>query len=62
MGRSSHMPPVPPASRSRKGPGDSKQVAADTSKKKGPPSNLSEQGRQGNIHQNTHHQGHQQDR
>ena len=62
MGRSSHMPPVPPASRSRKGPGDSKQAAADTSKKKGPPSNLAEQGRQGNIHQNTHHQGHQQDR
>jgi hypothetical protein len=24
--------------------------------------NLEEQGRQGNIHQNTHHQGHQQDR
>ena len=58
----SQMPPVPPASRSRKGPGDPKQPPQDTSKKKGPPENLDEQGRQGNINQNTHHQGYQQDR
>jgi hypothetical protein len=62
MGHSSHMPPVPPASRSSKGPGGGKEVQADTSKKKGPPSNAAEQGRQGNIHQNTRHQGYQQDR
>ena len=58
----SHMPPVPPAGRSRKGPGDPKQAAQDTSKKKGPPENVAEQGRQDNINQNTHHQGYQQDR
>ncbi|HWT31012.1 MAG TPA: hypothetical protein VN240_08315 [Propylenella sp.] len=58
----SHMPPVPPASRSHKGPGDAKAAPSDTSKKKGPPENLAEQGRQGNINQNTHHQGYQQDR
>ena len=58
----SHMPPVPPASRSQKGPGEEKAVPVDTSKKKGPPENLAEQGRQGNINQNTHHQGYQQDR
>ena len=58
----SQMPPVPPAARSRKGPGDPKHVALDTSKKKEPPDNPAEQGRQGNINQNTHHQGYQQDR
>ena len=58
----SHMPPVPPANRSDKGPGDAKPAAPDTSKKKGPPDNLAQQGRQGNINQNTHHQGYQQDR
>jgi len=62
MGHNSRMPPAPPASRSREGPGDTKSAAPDTSKKKEPPSNLSEQGRQGNINQNTHHQGYQQDR
>jgi hypothetical protein len=62
MGRSSHMPPVPPAGRSRKGPGGAAQPSSDTSKRKGPPANAREQGRQGNISQNTHHQGYQQDR
>jgi hypothetical protein len=57
------MPPVPPAGRSKKGPGgEIRQGPQDTSKHKGPPENLAEQGRQGNINQNTHHQGHQQDR
>jgi len=55
------MPPVPPANRSPKGPG------ADPDPKPSdgvapPRENLSEQGRQGNIHQNTTNQGHQQDR
>jgi hypothetical protein len=63
----SKMPPVPPANRSDKGPSelqerDAAKAAEDTSKPKGPPENLAEQGRQGNINQNTHHQGYQQDR
>jgi hypothetical protein len=63
----SHMPPVPPASRSHKGPHEGEEREArradrDSSRPKGPPENLAEQGRQGNINQNTHHQGHQQDR
>ena len=61
------MPPVPPASRSDKGPGKSdehfaEKAAQDTSMAKSPPENLAEQGRQGNINQNTHHQGYQQNR
>lgn len=62
MGHSSHMPPAPPESRSKKGPGDGKTADPDTAKKKRPPENLAEQGRQGNINQNTHNQGYQQDR
>ena len=63
----SQMPPVPPANRSDKGPSQSRdrdtgQAAQDTSKRKEPPDNVGEQGRQGNINQNTHHQGYQQDR
>ena len=62
----SKMPPVPPASRTDKGPGRSdphaEHAAQDTSKPKEPPANPEEQGRQGNINQNTHHQGYQQDR
>ena len=58
----SHMPPTPPASRSDKGPGSEERAKQDTSKAKTPPDNLAEQGRQGNINQNTHHQGYQQDR
>jgi hypothetical protein len=58
----SKMPPVPPAERSDKGPAATERAPQDTSKDKGPPENLAEQGRQGNIRQNTHHQGYQQDR
>jgi hypothetical protein len=57
----SHMPPVPPASRSKR-PGETRRAEQDTSLKKRPPANPAEQGRQGNINQNTHHQGYQQDR
>ena len=60
MGRSSHMPPLPSAAKSPKG--DSEKPAQDTSKRKAPPDNVAQQGRQGNISQNTHHQGYQQDR
>jgi len=60
---SSKPPPVPPANRSDKGPGadpvlDHQAKTDDRS----PPSNLKEQDRQGNIKQNTTHQGYQQDR
>lgn len=56
----SKMPPVPPENRSNKGPGaDPKLSPTET-----PPEreDLREQGRQGNIHQNTQNQGYQQDR
>ena len=63
-----HLPPVPPAARSPIGgsanPGSgndmAEQVAAEN--KEATNRNLGEQGRQGNIKQNTTHQGHQQDR
>ena len=61
---SKHMPPVPPANRSDKGPGsapDSAKSDAGGQQRK-PPNNLAEQGRQGDIKQNTTHQGYQQDR
>ena len=57
----SHMPPNPPASRSKR-PGGTQRPEQDTSIRKTPPENPAEQGRQGNINQNTHHQGYQQDR
>jgi hypothetical protein len=59
------MPPVPPASRSNKGPGGSPKnpAATDATADKEPtPRNLAEQDRQGNIQQNTTNQGYQQDR
>jgi hypothetical protein len=56
--------PMPKASRSPKGPGD--QTTPPSGKEAGSggaaPSNLREQDRQGNIAQNTTHQGYQQDR
>ncbi len=63
-----HLPPVPPAARppvggsSNPGTGNdmSEQVAAEN--KASTNRNLGEQGRQGNIKQNTTHQGHTQDR
>jgi hypothetical protein len=58
----SQMPPVPPANRSPKGPGDAQKADPDTAKEKDAPDNLDQSDRQGNISQNTHHQGYQQDR
>jgi hypothetical protein len=57
-------PPVPPASRSPKGPGDQSTPPSSTDSKRGdrPPDNLKEQDRQGDIKQNTTNQGYQQDR
>jgi len=59
--RMSHMPPVPPANRSPKGPGIDPTLKLHDPKP-GHPANLAEQDRQGNIKQNTTNQGYQQDR
>ncbi len=61
---SSKSPPIPAENLSPKGPGDHETHKADASAKgaQASPGNLDTQGRQGNIHQNTTHQGHQQDR
>jgi hypothetical protein len=60
---SGHLPPVPPAARTDKGPKSAKPGGdlKDQTKDVGDP-NTTEQGRQGNIKQNTTHQGFQQDR
>ncbi len=60
----SQQPPVPPAGRSDKGPGAAPNDKGDLAAAEHHPEkrNLAEQGRQGNIKQNTTHQGHQQDR
>jgi len=55
------MPPVPPDNRSPKGTGSEPKVGDDPISKDGA-QNLGEQGRQGNIKQNTTNQGYQQDR
>ena len=57
----SDLPPVPREQHSQKGPGASKSQA-DVANADKRARNLEQQGRQGNIWQNTHHQGHQQDR
>ena len=54
-------PPVPPAERSHR-PGNRRTEERDQSVANPVPENLREQGRQGNIHQNTHNPGYQQDR
>ncbi|MGH7087667.1 MAG: hypothetical protein ACREFQ_02070 [Stellaceae bacterium] len=58
----SHGPPVPPAGRSNKGPGGHPGGAGGKPQHERRPENLAEQGRQGNIKQNTTNKGHQQDR
>jgi hypothetical protein len=50
-------PPVPPQNRSDKAPEDKTAVPTDTSKDRDPAPNLEQQGRHGNIKQNTTHQG-----
>ena len=62
---SSNMPPVPPENRSKMGAGGAPEVPTDTAPNKRNEDrqrNLAEQGRHGNIKQNTTHQGYQQDR
>lgn len=57
------MPPMPPASRSNKGPGNTPEGSRDDRRDRpSAPDNLAEQDRQGNIKQNTTNQGYQQDR
>jgi hypothetical protein len=58
----SKMPPVPPANRSPKGPGAKPATPKDTQPAEKTAKNLEEEGRHGNIKQNTTHQGYQQDR
>jgi hypothetical protein len=55
------LPPVPQQNRSPKGPGEDQRPEADAPDKP-KRENLREQGRQGNISQNTTNQGYQQDR
>jgi hypothetical protein len=57
------QPPVPPANQSYQGTGDDKKAdVRSRAPAKGNPSNLAEEGQQGNIRQNTRNQGYQQDR
>lgn len=60
----SHPPKVPPEQRSPHGDTGNPTVSADVPKEKvnDRDRNLAQQGRQGNIKQNTTNQGHQQDR
>jgi hypothetical protein len=55
-------PPVPKENRSPKGTGDDKAGTANAAQSGEGERNLQEQGRQGNIKQNTTNQGYQQDR
>jgi hypothetical protein len=57
-------PPIPPASRSPKGPGNQAEplTSADEERADQAPENLKEQDREGNIKQNTTNQGYQQAR
>ncbi|MBX6740811.1 MAG: hypothetical protein IRY87_02025 [Acetobacteraceae bacterium] len=62
-----HLPPVPPANRTTKGPGpqgNEGEISAEIAEtnKESKERHLGEQGRQGNVKQNTTHQGYQQDR
>jgi hypothetical protein len=56
----SKLPPVPPQNRSPKGPGADPNVKPEDETPER--ENFEQQGRHGNIRQNTRHQGHQQDR
>lgn len=60
----SKHPPIPPANRSDKGPGEPNHQGKDPhkSERSDRPANAASQGQQGNTKINTTHQGHQQDR
>lgn len=61
---SAHPPPVPPANRSDKGPGEPETAAPDVAEAKGTESSgdTGERRSNGNIKQNTRNTGYQQDR
>jgi len=60
---SKHLPPIPPANQSDKGPGgDQKTDINQGSEVNSGERNYDEQGRQGNSKINTTHPGYQQDR
>jgi hypothetical protein len=60
---SAHPPPVPPDQRPKAGPQNAdKASVADKADTGSPDGNLAEQGRAGNIKQNTTNKGFQQDR
>jgi hypothetical protein len=56
MSSHSHMPPVPPANRSPKGPGDKSEVSKDAAASH-VEVNTAEQGETANIRQNTTNKG-----
>ncbi len=57
------LPPVPPENRSKKGPAPVKDKNVQGKESHTPPpKDLKNEGQAGNTFQNTHHQGHQQDR
>ena len=59
----SKTPPIPEANRDPGMTGQTPSQPKESNSPKAPPrNNLKEQGRQGNIHQNTHNQGYQQGR
>jgi hypothetical protein len=60
---SAKLPPVPPDNRSHKGVGDKAHpTAGEEAAAKSKVEKPGQQGQQGNIKQNTTHQGYQQDR
>ncbi len=68
MSNKARLPPVPPAAVSPAGPGSATpgegklpETLAEENRRSRD-RHLEQQGRQGDFHQNTHHQGYQQDR
>ncbi len=57
-----HLPPVPPANRTDKGPPAPQAEAEHEATHRKPSPNAAEQGNTANIAQNTSNTGHQQDR
>ena len=54
---SNHLPPIPPAGRSNKGPKDGSDEEPNATVKKTGPQNSAEQGETANIKQNTTNKG-----
>jgi hypothetical protein len=56
MSKHGHMPPVPPANRSQKGPGDHSEIPSSEQLKQADV-NPAEQGQTANVRQNTTNKG-----